>query len=184
MIISLIGLTDRRPVIYTLLKLLQPSGDILLITNERHYARLIEDEESIGITAGHFKNTLIVVSDATPDEASSEIGYSLEDFEYIIYDNKYYDKADLTIFVKGANVSQEELDIVEYLDKNEYSTLELGFGKKCVPYSVKMFQNVEKIEAYQHLLLVDSKLANAVIKLLAPAMHVSEKELIRVVNSK
>ena len=45
MILSVIGDTDKRPIMYTLLKVCQYLGDVLLVTNDRHYARLIEQPE-------------------------------------------------------------------------------------------------------------------------------------------
>ena len=70
MIISVIGETDKRPFMYTLLRICQYMGDVLLVSDDRHYKRLIEEpEEDVEVYAGHFQNTFIVVTDKTPDEA-------------------------------------------------------------------------------------------------------------------
>ena len=41
--ISIFGRTDKRACIYTLLKTLQPMGDVAVVTNNRHFMRLTED---------------------------------------------------------------------------------------------------------------------------------------------
>ena len=45
MIISVIGETDKRPFMYTLLRICQYMGDVLLVSDDRHYKRLIEEPE-------------------------------------------------------------------------------------------------------------------------------------------
>lgn len=187
MILSIIGETEKRPIMYTILKVCQYLGDVLLITNDRHYARLIEEvEEDVEVVAGHFQNIFIVVTDLTPDEASQSVGYNVDDYEYIIYDNKVDPESDITLYVEGCEMSAWESEILEYLEEGEdYQTIGFGFGKKNkVPYSTKMFINCELIEGKKMLLPVDPKVSAMVIKLLAPELGVPAKTLEKVVNSK
>ena len=69
--IGVYGYTDKRPIIYALMKLLQKTGDVALFSNNRHYKRLLENGES----TGHMANIMISISDASPDEVFEEIGY-------------------------------------------------------------------------------------------------------------
>lgn len=181
MIISVIGETDKRPVIYTLLRVCQFMGDVLIVTNDRHYKRLIEHPEmDVEVYAGHFQNTFIVVSDATPDEVSQAVGYNATDYDYIIYDGQLDAASDVVVFVAGSDISDAENDMLDYLDEGDYVTIGLGFGKKnAVPYSNNMFKNVELIEAKRTLLQVDSKLSAMVAKILSGPMGIPEKTMLK-----
>lgn len=131
MILSVIGDTDKRPIMYTLLKVCQYLGDVLLVTNDRHYARLIEEpEEDVEVTAGHFQNIFIVVTDKTPDEASQAVGYRVDDYEFIIYDNKVDVAGDSIIYVAGCEMSDTEYSMLSYLEEGDYITINFGFGKR------------------------------------------------------
>lgn len=187
MILSIVGETDKRPVMYTILKVCQYLGDVLLVTNDRHYARLIEEEEEdVEVMAGHFQNVFIVVTDLTPDEASVEVGYNTDDYEYIIYDNKIDAEADMTIYVAGCEMSERESEMLDYMEEGEdYQVINFGFGKKNkIPYTGKMFENCELIEGKKILLPVDAKISAMVIKLLSEEVGVPAKTLEKVVNSK
>ena len=45
--ISVFGRTDKRACIYTLMKILQPLGDVAVITSKRHFMRLTLLEHKI-----------------------------------------------------------------------------------------------------------------------------------------
>lgn len=187
MVLSIIGDCDKRPFIYTLLKICQFCGDVMLVTSDRHYARLIEDvEEDVEVIAGHFQNTFIVVSDKTTDETRQSVGYNLDDYEYIIYDNKIEGDSDVVIYIKGCETSQHEESMLEYLEEGtDYTTVQFGFGKKGnIPYTGKMFHNCEIVEGKHVLIPIDSRISTTLIKIMAPAMNIPEKTLTKVVNSK
>lgn len=187
MVISLIGDTDKRPFLYTLLKICQFLGDVLLVTNDRHLARLIEDEEDdVEVIAGHFQNTLVVVTDATPDDARILVGYNNEDYEYIIYDNTLDADGDLILYIAGCEMSERERDMLEYLEEGtDYHTIPFGFGKKNnIPYNGKMFYNCEIVEGKKVLIQIDSKISAALIKLLSPLLNIPEKTLSKAVMGK
>lgn len=59
--ITVFGRTDKRACIYTLMKILQPLGDVAVITNNRHFTRLTED----GGDFGFYQNISIFVTDVT-----------------------------------------------------------------------------------------------------------------------
>lgn len=183
MILSVIGDTDKRPIMYTLLKVCQYLGDVLLVTNDRHYARLIEQpEEDVEVTAGHFQNIFIVVTDKTPDEASQAVGYVAEDYEFIIYDNKVDVAGDVIIYVAGCEMSDAEYSALGYLEEGDYITINFGFGKKnVIPYTGKIFSNCELVEGKHVLIPIDNKISTEVIKIMSPRVNVPEKTLTKAV---
>lgn len=186
MIISVIGETDKRPFMYTLLRICQYMGDVLLVSDDRHYKRLIEEpEEDVEVYAGHFQNTFIVVTDKTPDEAMQTVGYEPEDYEFVIYDNQIDATSDLIVYVTGDSMSEWEKEQLDYLEEGDYITIGLGFGKKnMVPYSTNMFKNVELVESRKTLLAIDSKLSVMVAKILAPDIGIPEKTMLKALGGK
>lgn len=186
MVISVIGETDKRPFMYTLLMICQYMGDVLLVSDDRHYKRLIEEpEEDVEIYAGHFQNTFIVVTDKTPDEASQSVGYESDDYEFVIYDNLIDVTSDLIIYVTGDSMSEWEKEQLDYLEEGDYVTIGLGFGKKnMVAYSTAMFKNVELVESRKTYLPIDSKLSAMVAKVLAPHIGIPEKTMLKALGGK
>lgn len=186
MIISVIGETDKRPFMYTLLRICQYMGDVILVSDDRHYKRLIEEpEEDVEVYAGHFQNTFIVVTDKTPDEAMQAVGYEPEDYEFVIYDNQIDATSDLIVYVTGDRMSEWEKEQLDYLEEGDYITIGLGFGKKnMVPYSTNMFKNVELVESRKTLLAIDSKLSAMVAKILAPDIGIPEKTMLKALGGK
>lgn len=186
MVISIIGETDKRPIVYTLLKICQFLGDVIFITNDRHYARLIEDkEEGLEVSSGHFQNTFIVVTDKTPDEAHMDVGYNNEDYDYVIYDNKLDSSGDLILYVKGCEMSKWEDFQLGYMDADDYTTISFGFGKKnVIPYTAAMFKNCELVEGKKTLLPIDSKITTVITKIMAPLVEIPEKTLVKAVMQK
>lgn len=183
MIVSVIGETEKRPILYTLLKVFQHLGDVLIISNDRHLGRLIETEDSDTgeVRAGHFQNTFIVITDKTPDEAKAEVGYEEDDYEFIIYDNKLEVESSLILHVTGSAVSSAEEDTFSYLDKNDYVTIALGFGKGNIPYTANMFKNCELVEGKKTLLQIDPNVTSRLVKLLSPLLNTDVKTLTKVV---
>lgn len=171
MIISVVGDTDKRPVLYTILAMSTLLGDVWFVTNDRHFKRLLGED----IEEGNFNNILVSVADTTEDEVYSDLGHMKEDFDFIVFDNLAPSDADLVIFVQGEKISEDEQFLLDSIDK--YETILLGFGKGCVPYTTKMFKQVEHTEACQCLCNIDAKLTAAVAKLLTDFVKVPESTL-------
>lgn len=186
MVLSIIGETEKRPFIYTLLKMCQTFGDVLLVTSDRRYARLIEEpEDDIDGMAGYFQNVFIVVTDSTPDEASMEIGYNLDDYECVIYDHKVDATGDCIIYIAGAEMSESENEMLSYLEEGtDYTTIGFGFGKNKIPYTTKMFMNCELVEAKKVLLPIDPHITTAVAKCLSKDLNMPVRALEKIVNTK
>jgi len=178
MLIGIYGYTDKRPVIYPLLKLLQATGDVALFSNNRHYKRLLQPGE----TQGHLANIMIAVSDATPDEIFEEVGYTADDFEHVIFDiqDTIPDQLSLILHVKTYAPSEDEQSILELL--GSYKTIKLTYDRKRekeaihVQPTVQLWRSVEQIETYRILLPSPSKELNkGLASLMAPHLNLSVK---------
>lgn len=178
MILSVYGHTDKRPIMFTILKVIQSLGDCLLVTQDRHYLRLLEEGE----TVGHFQNIMIVVTDSSPDEVFEEIGHNATDFEHVIYDGFIAGDSEHVIYVQGAMQSEEEEATLEYLEG--YETIQWGFGRHKVPYSVAAFKNVELAESKGYLPEIDPRITAAVSKALSKAVGMSASNIGKVVKRK
>lgn len=179
MVISVVGMTEKRPFIYTLLKICQALGDTCLVTNKRHYKRLIENYEN----EGSYQNIQIYVTDATIDDVYEEIGHERSDFDFWIFENDPDLESDLIYYVKGFNMSEYEEMILDSLDN--YTTVNFGFGKKdVIKYNAKMFENCEIIEATKQLIEVSPSITKVVVDSIAPLVDLSPKLLARKVALK
>jgi len=185
MLIGVYGYTDKRPVIYALLKLLQATGDVALFSGNRHYRRLLENGES----QGHMANVMIAVSDASPDEIFEEIGYTTDDFEHIIFDlqDAIPEELSLILYVKSYPPDDEELSFIELL--GTYTTVKLVYDGKREKGAINvaplspLWRSVEQIEAYRVLAPLASKELNAgLAALLAPALNISAKTAFAILN--
>lgn len=186
MVISVIGDTDKRPIMYTLLNLCQKLGDVLLVTKESRYSRFVEDDDTgDDLVSGFFQNVYIIISSLSADEVQSEAGYNRDDYEYIIYDNILDSDSDLILYVQGCEKTLREESVLEYLDDSEYTTWYFGFGKKNkIQVTSKMYLNCEVCEAKKVLLPIDNKLNSMVCKLIAQHSNIPEKNLLKLMNSK
>lgn len=181
MVISLLGATDKRPVIYTLMKLFQTLGDTMLVTNDRHLKRLIDEEGN----PGHFQNILIYVTDSSPDEVFAELGYDHNSFEFIIYDCTEIvpDYTDMLIYVgSSGKISEDEETLLSMFP--EYKTINLGFGEKCIPYTVDMFKHVELTEGLKHLGPCNPQIAQRLATFLTEPLKIPVKTILKVVTGK
>jgi predicted Zn-dependent protease with MMP-like domain len=185
MLIGVYGSTDKRPVIYALLKLLQATGDVALFSNNRHYKRLLEQGQS----QGHMANILISISDASPDEIFEEVGYNADDFEHIIFDiqDSIPDNLSLIIYVRSYAPNEDEQSFLDLL--GEYTTVKMAYDGKVQkgainvsPISV-LWKTVEEIESY-HLLhpLPSKNLNRGLAVLLAPHLNMTGKSALMLLN--
>jgi len=174
--ISIFGRTDKRTCIYTLMKILQPMGDVAIITNNRHLMRLTEDGEA----TGYYQNIAIFVTDATADEMWQEIGHSPEDFEYVILDGQYNEDTKLNIYVLGAGVEAGDEYLFDALE--DMVVINMGKGKNAVPYTKELMQKLEHIEYYKQLVLPSQQMANILSKALSEKINLSTKNIAKVAN--
>ena len=166
--INVIGECDKRPVIYTLMKICQELGDVLLITTDSRLLRLSDTRD----TYGHYQNTMIAVTNEGLDDFLDSFVYDLVDFENVIIDNIVDPDADVVIYVKGYVQSENEKDMLEYLD--DYKVIE--------PYTRKLLDSstpykLEEFESLVDMCVVAPKLAKEVADALSGALKVSTDNL-------
>jgi hypothetical protein len=176
--IGVYGYTDKRPIIYALLKLLQATGDVALFTSNRHYKRLLQPGE----TQGHLANIMIAVSDASPDEIFEEVGYTENDFEHIIFDiqDTIPDNLALILHVKSYAPNEDEQSFLDLL--GPYKTIKYLYDRKREKDAIHvapitpLWKCVEQIESYRLLLASPSKELNkGLASLMAPHLNLSVK---------
>ena len=181
MVISLVGSTDKRPVLYTLMKLFQKLGDCCVITPDQHLTRLTEDHSPYG----HFQNIFVAVTTASQDEVFAEIGYTKQDFENFIFDctTEIPTFSDLVIYIGGAGeMTEDESLLLEMF--GEYKTINLGFGEKNIPYTVDMWKNVEMTEGYRILPPANPQIAQRLATFLTEPLSMPARDIVKVVTSK
>ena len=166
MVINIIGDCDKRPVLYTVMKICQTLGDVLLVSNSTRLIRLSNTRESYG----HYQNTMVAITQDGIDDFFENFEYDLEDFEYTIVDNIPLAEADLVIYVEGLIQSEGEMDVLEYID--DYKTIKLYKGHLL---SANTLYNLECFEAYENMQPIGQKVAEAVSKIMAEAMDKDPK---------
>ncbi|WP_138755938.1 hypothetical protein [Paenibacillus sinopodophylli] len=185
--IGVYGYTDKRPVIYALMKILQATGDVALFSNNRHYKRLLEPGE----TQGHMANIMIAISDATPDEIFEEVSYAPDDFEHVIFDiqDTIPDNLSQIIYVKTYNPNEEEKAFLELL--GDYQVVKLTYDGKREKNAINVIPNsliwktIENIEFYGVLHAIPSKdLNRGLAAMLAPPLQIKSKTALTLLNRK
>lgn len=151
--IGLYGDTDKRPIVFALLKLLQDIGTVLFVTRERHYSRLIDKEEF-----GYFQNILICTSDVSPDYVFDYIEVNPESFDFILFDISTYIPDDLDLVVTCTSYRDELLVDEMALDLPEpLVQIKLMFdGKRDKDYynikpTAALYKYIELVESYKIL---------------------------------
>jgi hypothetical protein len=186
-IIGVLGYTDKRPVLYSLLKILQTTGDVVIITDDRHFKRLLKDNASLG----HLLNILICITDAAPDKVWAEIGHEQDDFDHVIYDVRTTlpDEVDLYIHVNGSSLDEGEEDLLKSIEG--YKKVKIVYdGKPAIdkdtmniPVSSNTIANVELIENKKILNpFKDKKLNKVIASLVAKPLGLTNKDAIVLLN--
>lgn len=169
MVLNIFGKADRRLVIYTLLKYFTTAGnDILLMSDNPTYKRLIDG----GLSFGEFKNIYIFIDAEINKNTISDISYTSNDFDIIIYDGCITDDADIRIFVEG--LVADEYDAYA---ANSNECFKIQFGKKVggIPFKGFQYLNAEKIESYHTLIEIDPTITAKLAGFLASPLAVSER---------
>lgn len=171
MTISVIGDCDTRPVLYTLMKICQTLGDVLMVTSNNRLLRLSDTRDSFG----HYQNTMIGYTTEGIDNFWEDCIYDLSDFEYIIVDNMITAEAGIVIYCRGLLESEEEKDNLEYIE--DYSTIDLYAGS--LVDKTTLF-NCEEFEAYKDMCPINAKLADKVAGILAQPFNMSKDSLVKI----
>lgn len=185
--IGILGFTDKRPILYPLMKLLHYVGDVIIITDDRRFRRLLEDYD----LTGHLANIMIHVTDATPDEVWEEIDEDESDFDYIIYDlrDTLHEDIELYIHVKGSDYEDGEEDFLECVD--DYIPFKLMYDGKVdndkktisLPITLKLLATLEVLENKKVLLpLPDAKINKNLAKLMAPKLNIKLNDALKLLR--
>lgn len=185
MTFGIYGYTDKRPVLYALMHLLQNLGDVAVVTPNRHLTRLISDHSDMG----HIGNTFICITDLSPDEVWEYLQHNPDDFSHVIYDlqDSVVD-VDLAIYILGSEYEDGEKDFLECLPQ-EPVVIKLMYdgkpAKEPAAYNVAIGPEylglVEYIERNKILKPINNKqLSKALAKTLSKGLEISEKSLLSV----
>jgi hypothetical protein len=112
--VAVLGFTDKRVVMLSLLALLQASGEVLFITPNEHYRRLIE-----GFTdSGSYGNCTVVVSHLLPDDAIEEYGIQPFDYEHTLIDcyGDVQTEVDKVLYVVSNYINDDERELLVSLE--------------------------------------------------------------------
>lgn len=159
MIINIIGDCDKRPVLYTVMKICQSLGDVLLVSSSSRLMRLSDTQASYG----HYQNCMVTVTQEGIDDFFDNFEYDLADFEFVIIDNIISADADIYIYVEGMTQSENELDMLEYIE--EYETIKLYKGHLI---DGKTLYHLEEFEALKNMCPIGTSIASRVAQILAP----------------
>lgn len=171
MVINIIGDCDKRPVLYTVMKICQTLGDVLLVTTSSRLIRLSDT----GSSCGHYQNTMIAVTSEGIDDFWDEFTYTAADFNFVIVDNIITADSDCTIYVQGLVQSPLEQEYLEYLE--DYEVIELYKGKLT---DGNTLLRCEEFEALKTLCPINSKIATKVGSILAKYLRVDAKKLVTI----
>lgn len=174
MMISIIGDCDNRPVLYTLLKMCQTLGDVLLVTGNRRLLRMTDTKES----GGHLQNCMIGYAQYGIDDFFESFEYIQSDFNYIIVDNLIAAEADCVIYARGLKESEDEQMQLEYID--DYITIDMF--KKELSDNKTLFK-CEEFEAYGDMCTINKKLATVVAKAVSKAFNISDQKLTEIATA-
>lgn len=185
MIVVCLGYADKRPVLYALMKLLQSFGDVAVVTQNRQLQRLLEDRN----TSGHFNNIFIAVTDSTPDEVFSEIGYAPGDFDHIIFDSidVLPDSYNTCIHCRSYGLTEHEKETMGYIDYLvQYNFMyddKPEQGCVNIPVTFQLIKSVEEFEAKKLLMPMQCEaLLKNLSKLTAGQLKISEKDALRILK--
>ncbi len=175
MTINVIGDCDKRPVIYTILKIAQTMGDVLLITNRAMLRRLSDT----GDTYGHYQNIMIAITQDGIDDFFDGFNFARDDFQTVVIDNLVDATSDVFIYVQGLNPTEEEIDMLESLD--DYVTIDMYKGKYI---DARTYYAIEEFEAFRDCCPMNQNLANVIGEILGPVYQKDPKNLASIAMTK
>lgn len=176
--ISVLGRTDKRTCLYTLMKILQPMGNVAIISSNPFFTRLTED----GDPFGHYQNISVFVLDTTADTVWDDIGYAPDDFDYVIMDGMHNEESAVTIYIEGEGTEALDADLFEFID--DIKVIHMGKGKNAVPYTKELMESLEKIEYYRKLFAPSPAMTTQLANILAEPLKLTAKTIVKVANKK
>lgn len=176
MMVSVMGECDTRPVLYTLMKICQGLGDVLLITGNRRLLRMVDTHAS----GGHVQNVMVGIADEDEgvDDFFEDFPYDIEDFEYIIADNLLAAETNCIIYARGLIQSETEESQLTYVDK--YEVIDV-FKSKLSDNNTLI--RCEEFETLQDFCTINNKLTAEVAKVIAEYFRIDAGKLTEIGNA-
>ena len=171
MIVNLVGECDKRPIIYTLMKVFQSLGDVLLLTSDHRLLRLSDTREN----EGHYQNVMIAYTTDGVDDFLEDFSYDLTDFTHVIIDNLVAGQADVTIYCHGLIDSEQEKDAVEYVEDVQHIDLYKGKGVQ----GITMY-NCERFEVMRNMPPIHNTCAMDVARIMHGPLNTSEANITKI----
>ncbi len=195
MIITFLGQTDKRTVLYTMLKMCEYMGDCAVVSNDRKLMRLMEEGPG---DAGTYRNIDIFVTDATADEVWAAIDHAPHDYDYIFLDNLYTEETDLVVYIKGAGVDEIDQMNLQAFEPGELITIKMGKADKPpkvekvkgrpveaapkvynIPYTASIPEKVEACEFFRELVPISSQAIRVCAEVLSGPTNTPVKVLVQ-----
>lgn len=174
MVINIIGDCDKRAVLYTVMKICQRLGDVILVTSSSRLMRLSDTKAELG----HYQNTMIAVTQDGIDDFWEQCKYAADDFDFVIIDNIIEAEADVHIYCKGMVQSEEEEVAIEYID--DLSTIDLYKGRMLAGDTL---YRCEEFEALRNMCTISPKIADVVSNILAKPLNTLPKNLFKIATT-
>lgn len=196
MIITVLGQTDKRAVLYTMLKMGEYLGDCAIVTPLRRFKRLTEDPTE---DIGSYRNIDVFVGDFTADDVWERIGHAPHDYDYTFLDNIYTEDTEMVIYVKGAGVDELDQPNLDALEPDEYITIKMGKAEPApkqvktkargavattpkhktynIPYTSDMMARIEACEFFKELVPISSQAVKVCSEVLSGPTNTPAKQL-------
>lgn len=113
--ICILGPVDKRIITYPLVKVLDLTGKLLVVTDDACFRRFADD---LGAEFMYGQSQFLVTPFVTK-ETTKERGYKEEDFDFVLYTttSERIDEVDALIYCHGVNRSMLPDDDLEYLEE-------------------------------------------------------------------
>ena len=170
MIVNVIGDCDKRPVIYSLMKIFQTLGDVLLVTNNSYYRRLSDTGES----GGHYQNVMLAFTNEGVDDFFEEFRYDYDDFSYVILDNVITGDADVSIHCYSLVDSDNIKEMIEYID--DIKGINIWDNKGVSSYAAAC----ERFEAYKLMHPMPAPIVREIALILAEPLKASAENVYKI----
>ena len=179
----ILGLADKRPVVYPLLYVLSLSGSVLFISDDGAYRRLLTEYTN----KGNIGNVLVYTNHTINGEVLKRDGVNPGDYDHVVYAlmDGVFEKDGLNIYTQqDASPFRQAhpLDDTEQIEN--FQTVRIGFeapsekGAFFIPISEPLLRELHKVENHCRLSPPKNAKAVAVLSaLFAPAFGKTEKEM-------
>ena len=186
----ILGLADKRPIIYPLLYVLSMSGNTLFVSDDGAYRRLLPKHERLG----HMGNVMVFTNADINGEVLKQENINTRDYDHIVYAllDDTEGKDGLTIYAKqdGSPFRQAHpLDGAE--QTQDFKTVHIGFkapsekGAFFIPITESLMKECHAVENLCRLSPPkNAKVINVLSSLLAPSFGKPEKVMRKLLTYK